>query len=170
VAYSPAGVAFGMGAGLLQKVSSNTMNFATKLSYVETSDGESRNVMKDPKSNVNKRSLPGELAVKLVDAEGRSLPRPATIGSLFTGYPLVVPKSKLAAGSRHREVSEEINLLRVVYDGLNPKQPAPITAFTDDFDTIRKRIEDQWCHVNKEFDAVSPAMKKLQVEVSAGLD
>lgn len=39
-------VAFGMGAGLLQKVNRDTMSFATKLSHIVYSDGTQRDIMK----------------------------------------------------------------------------------------------------------------------------
>jgi len=162
VAYSPVNVAFGMGGGLLQKVNRDTMSFATKLCYEEI-NGLPRNIMKDPISDPDKRSLAGELAVKLVDEQGRSPPKPATDGSLFRGYPLVVPKGKVAEGL-------DINLLQSVYDGLNPKARIPGKAFADDFDTIRKRVEDQWSRMDKKFDAVSDNMKRLQADTAACLN
>lgn len=56
-------VAYGMGGGLLQKVNRDTMQFATKLCHITYVDGTVRNVMKNPKNAMSKRSLPGELAV-----------------------------------------------------------------------------------------------------------
>ena len=41
-------VAFGMGAGLLQKVNRDTMSFATKLSHIVYRDGTPRDIMKVP--------------------------------------------------------------------------------------------------------------------------
>jgi len=40
--YSAQNIAFGMGAGLLQKVNRDTMSFATKLSYIQYKDGKER--------------------------------------------------------------------------------------------------------------------------------
>lgn len=57
-------VAFGMGGGLLQKVNRDTMRFATKLSQVTYSDGVAHDVMKDPKTDIDKCSLPGKLTVR----------------------------------------------------------------------------------------------------------
>ena len=59
--YSAENVAFGMGGGLLQKVNRDTMSFATKLSTITLPDGTERIVMKAPKTDVNKTSLPGKL-------------------------------------------------------------------------------------------------------------
>jgi len=65
--YSTANVAFGMGGGLLQKVNRDTMSFATKLSHIVYADGTSRDIMKKPKSDLSKVSLPGILKVKRVN-------------------------------------------------------------------------------------------------------
>lgn len=40
--YSAQNVAYGMGGGLLQKLNRDTMSFATKLSHLTYSDGETR--------------------------------------------------------------------------------------------------------------------------------
>jgi nicotinamide phosphoribosyltransferase len=56
-------VAYGMGGGLLQKVNRDTMSFATKLCYILYQDGTERHVMKMPKSDTSKTSLPGEFVV-----------------------------------------------------------------------------------------------------------
>lgn len=93
--YSAESVAFGMGGGLLQKVNRDTMSFAVKLSHVEYPDGQAVDVMKAPKGDPGKESLPGIVAVKRVDG---------------------VPTAFLA-----EEVAPEDNLLRVVYD----KGPVP---------------------------------------------
>jgi nicotinamide phosphoribosyltransferase len=88
--YSPENVAYGMGAGLLQKVDRDTMSFATKLNFIRYADGRERNVMKFPKTDAAKMSFPGILAVKRVD-----------------GVPTVFPEACVAP---------EENLLEVVYD------------------------------------------------------
>ncbi|KNE70236.1 hypothetical protein AMAG_14389, partial [Allomyces macrogynus ATCC 38327] len=87
-------VAFGMGGGLLQKVHRDTMSFATKLSYVKLADGTERDVMKVPKTDSAKSSLPGRLAVV-----------PA-----HNGLPVVVPHD-------HPDVDVRGNLMQVVFDG-----------------------------------------------------
>ena len=65
--YSASNCVFGMGGGLLQKVNRDTMSFATKLSYIMYADGTERDIMKKPQTDPEKISLPGILAVKLVD-------------------------------------------------------------------------------------------------------
>ena len=82
----------GMGGGLLQKVNRDTMSFATKLSRVIYHDGFERSVMKAPKGDMTKRSLPGEFAVY------RSGDQP----------PLVYPAEV--------HVTEGVNEFKVVYD------------------------------------------------------
>jgi nicotinic acid phosphoribosyltransferase len=64
-AFSPYSLLCGMGGGLLQKVNRDTVNFATKLSYVEYDDGSNKIVMKSPETDSNKRSLPGKLCVRI---------------------------------------------------------------------------------------------------------
>lgn len=63
--FSAENVVFGMGGGLLQKVNRDTLSFATKLSYLETQNGERRNIIKMPKLDSNKFSLPGEFLVEM---------------------------------------------------------------------------------------------------------
>lgn len=94
--FSAQSVAFGMGGGLLQRVNRDTLSFATKLSYIEYADGTKREVLKVPKSDVGKESLPGVLGVKRVD-----------------GIPTVFPKEEVSPGE---------DILRVVYD----KGPVPV--------------------------------------------
>jgi nicotinic acid phosphoribosyltransferase len=65
--YSAQSVTFGMGAGLLQKVDRDTMSFATKLSFIKYADGREREVMKYPKTDGDKVSLPGVLKVVRVN-------------------------------------------------------------------------------------------------------
>jgi len=61
--FSAQSVTFGMGGGLLQKMNRDTMGFATKLSYIEFADGRKRDIMKYPKTDSEKISLPGVLKV-----------------------------------------------------------------------------------------------------------
>ena len=61
--YSAQNVVFGMGGGLLQKVNRDTMSFATKLSYIQYNQEDYKDVMKMPKTDSGKYSLPGLLAV-----------------------------------------------------------------------------------------------------------
>eukprot|EP00835_Amoeboradix_gromovi_P003574 NODE_242_length_13076_cov_0.518379.p3 type:complete len:435 gc:universal NODE_242_length_13076_cov_0.518379:5107-6411(+) len=61
--YSAENISFGMGAGLLQKHNRDTMSFATKLCFIEYSNKTVKHVMKSPKTDDSKTSLPGQLAV-----------------------------------------------------------------------------------------------------------
>lgn len=67
-------VAFGMGGGLLQKVNRDTMSFATKLSHITYADGTEADLMKLPKSDTAKSSLPGIMAVKRVNGVPTAFP------------------------------------------------------------------------------------------------
>jgi len=88
--YSAQNIAFGMGGGLLQRVNRDTLSMAVKLCHITYADGNSVDVMKFPVSDTSKTSLPGEVAVTLVD-----------------GVPTVFPASS---------VNPQDNLLHVVYD------------------------------------------------------
>ena len=126
--YSAQCVAFGMGAGLLQKVNRDTMSFATKLSYIEDASGEVREVMKKPKTDKTKFSLPGITKV-VRDAKG-----------VLTILP--------------RGVDEEVkdNELKVVYD------MGPVEQVWETFDEIKARVAKQWPAVPKVNDPISKEM------------
>ena len=81
-----------MGGGLLQRVNRDTMSFATKLSHIVYADGTAADLMKLPKSDVSKYSLPGIMAVK-------------RMGGVPTAFP--------AEGGH---VSPNENLLQVLWD------------------------------------------------------
>lgn len=61
--FSAQNMAFGMGGGLLQRVHRDTMSFATKVNKIIYGNGEERDVMKCPKTESGKFSLPGELSI-----------------------------------------------------------------------------------------------------------
>jgi len=130
--FSAQNVAFGMGGGLLQKVNRDTMSFATKLSFIEYADGTKRDVMKLPKTDSGKVSLPGILRVK-------KDPK--------TGLPVVYPREP------NDESYTADDLLRPVY---NHK---PLNNVWDDFDTVRKRVQTQWTSAPKKFDNISKELK-----------
>jgi len=127
--YSASNVAFGMGGGLLQKVDRDTMSFATKLSYIEYSDGVKRDVMKKPKTDAGKISLPGYLQVKLVN-----------------GIPTAFPAN--IDGPR-----DPANILQIVYD------KKPVAVQWEDFDALRKRVETQWKAIPVGHDAISSELR-----------
>lgn len=129
--YSAQSVAFGMGGGLLQKVNRDTMSFATKLCRITYADGQERNVMKAPKTDPSKVSLPGELAVKYSEDH----------------LPMVVPKSSVAPAD---------NAMRVVYD-CGPVEGFQ----WDSFDAVRARLNAQWSRLPRNADVVSDELKAL---------
>lgn len=130
--FSAQNVAFGMGGGLLQKVNRDTMSFATKLSFIVYADGTEREVMKRPKTESNKFSLPGIVKVRR-DEEGKLWVEP-------------------------REPNEpadySTNELQLVYDH------GPVAGAFDSFDVVRARVKEQWAKTPKLHDVVGPAMKE----------
>ena len=138
--YSAASVVFGMGGGLLQKHNRDTMSFATKLSYIVYPDGSTRNVMKAPKADMEKASLPGIMEVKR-NADG---------------LPTVYPVGK---GPADKE-----DLLAVWYDS-RPVHPAP----TESFDDMRSRVNREWEALPAQYDPRSTLIKVVQAETLAAL-
>jgi len=136
--FSAQNVAFGMGGGLLQKVNRDTMSFATKLSFIEYTNGEQRNVMKLPKTDASKVSLPGVLRVKR-DPK--------------TGLEYVFPRDP-------KDNSYDADdLLRPVYD----QRPIP-GLWKDTFDETRKRSQEEWVRTPKLHDPISQQLKDITTE------
>jgi nicotinamide phosphoribosyltransferase len=129
--FSACNVAYGMGGGLLQKVNRDTMSFATKLSFIKNADGSERDIMKKPKTDMNKISFPGALYVKRVN-----------------GVPTIFPKAHGAT------IPAEENLLQTVYDC------GPVPGFKfDDFDVVRQRAEEQWKTTPRTYDPISQDLR-----------
>jgi nicotinic acid phosphoribosyltransferase len=131
--YSAENIAFGMGAGLLQNVNRDTMSFATKLNHITYLDGVERDVMKAPKTDEGKFSLPGIL--KVISNEN--------------GIPVVYPVQA-------KVKDESKNVLKVVYD----KGPVKDLVW-DDFTTVKNRLNEQWKSHPKQFDSLSKEMRDL---------
>jgi len=112
--WSASNVVFGMGGGLLQKVNRDTMSFATKLSFIRYADGTNRNVMKKPKTDGGKCSLPGMLKVVRLD-----------------GIPTVIPAKE--------GENDPNDILQTVWD----MGPVPNLVW-EDFDSLRKRVSTEW--------------------------
>ncbi|OMJ11263.1 hypothetical protein AYI69_g9894, partial [Smittium culicis] len=130
--FSAQNVVFGMGGGLLQKVNRDTMSFATKLSMIESKSGVIRNIMKKPKTDSGKFSLPGAFKVYLEkDENGLEIPKVYPRDSISADHP--------EKNSSHSQTTDSKNILRIVYDN----GPVPDIVW-DDFDTIKQRIENQW--------------------------
>lgn len=128
--FSACNVAYGMGGGLLQKVNRDTMSFATKLSFIKYKDGTERDIMKRPKTDLNKISFPGALYVKRVN-----------------GVPTIFPRA------HGQVIPEDENMLKLVYDC------GPVGYKFEDFDTVRKRVEDEWPTVPKVYDPISQELR-----------
>jgi len=132
--YAASNVAFGMGGGLLQKVNRDTMSFATKLNFIKYEEsGEERNVMKKPLTEAGKISFPGILKVKRVN-----------------GIPTIFP-------AKSSDPIDPENLMKVVWD----KGPVKDLKW-ENFDEIRKRVNDEWHKVPKTYNPIS---KELQEQV-----
>jgi nicotinamide phosphoribosyltransferase len=136
--YSAQNLCFGMGGGLLQKVNRDTMSFATKLSHITYADGTQRDIMKTPKSDLSKFSLPGEFVVK----------------KNTEGIPLVYTKESCSK-------DDPDNLLRVVYDHGK-------VCKWDDFDTIKKRVAEGWPSLPAKYENITPELRsKINKIISA---
>jgi len=129
--FSAQNVAFGMGGGLLQKVNRDTMGFATKLNFIEYENGEQRLVMKLPKTDSGKSSLPGILHVE------RSQP----------GRELVF---------NHMQNDRKNNLLQVVYD----HGPIAGLWENELFDHLKERVRKEWKEAPPDYDPISPQLKE----------
>jgi len=123
--YAASNVVFGMGGGLLQKVNRDTMSFATKLSYIRYADGTVRNVMKKPKTDGGKCSLPGLLKVVRVD-----------------GVPTVFPAKE--------GETDPNDILQTVWN-MGPVADLK----WDSFDELRKRVATEWKALPKIYDSVA---------------
>ncbi|RIA95880.1 nicotinate phosphoribosyltransferase family-domain-containing protein, partial [Glomus cerebriforme] len=127
--FSAQNVTFGMGGGLLQKLNRDTMSFATKLSHITYADGTRRDIMKTPKTDSGKISLPGEFGVK----------------KNKQGIPIVHPKENCLE-------NDPDNLLKVVYDHGK-------VCEWEDFETIRNRVAKEWPSLPLSYDNISPELK-----------
>ena len=122
------------------------MSFATKLSHITYADGLARDVMKLPKTDSKKISLPGEFAV-IRDEKGvlKVLP--------LEYYVSLVESAKSAGGSK--AVPE--NMLRVVYNHGR-------VADWGTFDDVRKRVAREW---NSSSKLSWPISSQLQAKIEA---
>ncbi|KAL3163136.1 hypothetical protein ABBQ32_009548 [Trebouxia sp. C0010 RCD-2024] len=137
--FSAQAVAFGMGGGLLQRLNRDTMSFATKLSHIVYADGIEADIMKLPKSDPLKFSLPGVMAVKMV-------------GGVPTAFP--------AEGGH---VTPEENMLHVVWDH------GPVQVEWEKFTRLRQQVDRQWHALPKTADVLSQPLKDKVEAVTARL-
>lgn len=121
--YSAQCVAVGMGGGLLQKVNRDTLRFATKLCFVRSLDGKREiDVMKDPKTDPDKCSLPGRLSVRSDYVQGHN----------YTVVPVGI------AWDDHSVFSVQEELVTVYDNG-------PVVGLAwPTFDEIRNRVTTEW--------------------------
>ena len=135
--YSAECVAFGMGGGLLQKLNRDSMAFACKLSCRIDAEGVVHDVMKRPKHDYGKLSLPGLLRVI------RSPDNPHA----FSVVPAVWDEQ---AGDCRGEGE---SVMRTVWNC------GPVEGCWDDFDTVKARVEREWTAAPLKWDVVSQAVK-----------
>jgi len=134
--YSAADVTFGMGAGLVQKHNRDTMGFATKLSYIKYEDGTSRDIMKYPKRDGGKSSLPGMF--KVIRNE--------------LGIPIIYHvEDECPTGGE--------DLLKTVYN-CGPVEG----AFSETFDELRDRVASEWTKLPKLYNPISESLKERIAE------
>lgn len=112
--YSAENVAFGMGAGLLQKLNRDTCSYAMKLNQRIDENDNVHYVMKCPKTDMSKASYPGELSV------------------YHNGATYVVDSAW-----NDTERFPVRNELKVIYD-------CGEFAKADTFNTIRNRVNETW--------------------------
>lgn len=134
--YSAQNITFGMGGGLLQKVNRDTMSFATKLCHIEFADGTIQDIMKTPKTDKLKFSLPGELTV---------------IRDQTTHVPMVYPKTQ-------EHLADPDNIMVTVYDNgrVMPKE---------NFSDLRSRLNEEWHKSPKTAAVVSQELQQKVTQV-----
>lgn len=137
--YSASNVAFGMGGGLLQKVNRDTMAFATKLSHTVDEHGIKRDIMKRPKTDTGKVSLPGVLKV---------------IKNAKTGGLDVFP-AETDTGSLP-------NVLEVVYDH------GPVDVKYELFSDLKVSVEKNWSALPRSYDAFTPELRAKMKQIVDG--
>jgi len=135
--YAAQNVMYGMSDELMQHVNRDTMSFATKLSFIQYEDGTCRDVMKRPRTDGGKISLPGYMCV-IRDKQG---------------IPMVYPADPFGA-------PDPRNMLRCIYDC------GPVTHYWEDFDTVRTRVREQWEQLPPRGDPLSDELvKKIEEQL-----
>lgn len=126
--FSAENIAFGMGAGLLQKLNRDTLSMATKLCHITYNTGAKQDILKRPSDDKGKYSLPGIMKVIKEDAILKVYPEETSVKGHGT------------------------NELKVVYD----KKPLDIQWPT--FDELKNKINNLFKNVPAHGDAVSTQM------------
>lgn len=128
--FSAMNIALGFGGGLLQKHNRDSASFATKLCQITYANGTVRPIMKAPKTDTGKFSLPGRLEVRKV-------------GDHKVVYP---------GASTLEDIAD--NLMITVYDC------GPVAGVWDDsFTQTRQRVETEWNEMPVHADVLSEQLK-----------
>ena len=131
--YSAQNVAFGMGGGLLQSQTRDTLSAAIKVCSIKI-DGVTRSIMKAPKTDLGKFSLPGPMQVNMV-----------------AGIPTVFPIANVG----WIDYRLETDMLELVYhNGESEWKP-------ETFSKMRSRLESAWESMPPKADPISHEMKSL---------
>jgi nicotinic acid phosphoribosyltransferase len=141
--FSSENCAFGMGANLLQKINRDTMSFAVKLSSITLPGGSVKDVMKTPKTDKGKFSLPGELVI-LDSVDGLK----------------VYPKT-IFHDEEHSSKYGIVDQLQTIYD------KGPVGNKWPLFDDLRVTLNQNWKASPKKHDAISQTLKGKIARVSA---
>lgn len=136
--FSAQNVAYGMGSGLLQECRRDSVRLATKLCNIVTKDGVERPVMKSPKSDTSKQSLPGKFRV------------------CENGHGLSVYPEEVISWE---DKKIETNLLEICWDS------GSINYEFEPFSVIRERAKNQWTTRPPFCDVISPQLKDKIAEI-----
>jgi len=139
--FSAQNVAFGMGGGLLQSQTRDTMKAAIKVCSI-TVNGTTLPIMKMPKSDWSKVSLPGKMQVN-------------KLGGVPTIYPL--------KGVQWNNYRIESNMLETIYDN------GPTNWKPETFQQMRDRLNAAWNFLPPKADVHSPEIKALVTATAEGL-
>lgn len=132
--FSAQNVAFGMGGGLLQSQNRDTLKAAIKVCSIKV-NGVERAIMKAPKTDSGKCSLPGKMQVNRVG-----------------GIPTVFPAEGVGWSDRRIET----NMLETVYDC-----GAVHSWKAETFQQMRDRLNREWVSLPPKADVISAEMKEV---------
>jgi nicotinamide phosphoribosyltransferase len=164
--FAASAVAFGMGGGLLQKVDRDTLAVATKLSHISTTTDDGNggpirtrtDVMKAPRTDAGKASLPGRLAAERVPAAPGVAVNPADPATFY-----------LRAAGAGEALGPGGDALGVVYDcGPVPGRVRATDNSPGAFEALRARVAAGWAATPRgAAGAVSPALERRAAAVRA---
>ncbi|KAG5459594.1 MAG: nicotinate phosphoribosyltransferase family-domain-containing protein [Olpidium bornovanus] len=119
--FSAQNVAMGMGGGLLQRVNRDMLSFATKLSHISHADGSTRDVLKYPKTEHSKASLPGEfVVVRTPAADGCGIPvvYPKETQFSYHKQPGIVETGKADSEASEADVAAVVGIRNYKHSGI----------------------------------------------------